>query len=390
MSGPKIALALAAVLLAGCSALPGTGPTTSQIVDNASSAEAPQLSYELVPVSSAAVDLLRHRSDASLAGRFGDSAPTDASVIGTGDVLSVTIYEAGAGGLFTAGAVEAGGASTGARSATIPPQAVSSNGTITVPYAGAITAAGRTPQQVQAAIEAELEGVAIEPQVIVTVTDPVFSTVTVIGEVTGGGRVPLSLRGDRILDAIAQAGGLSAAAYETFVTLSRGNSTARVPMQTIINDPSENVRLRPGDVISVTRDPQTFVALGATGANATLPFDAAELSVNEAIGRVGGLLDLRADPTGVFIFRFESRAILQRLNPESPLLQLPGDRFPVVYQLNLRDPNGLFLAQEFKLADGDLVYVSNATLNELQKFLSLVAAVVQPINTAASLANTLQ
>ncbi|WP_439333767.1 hypothetical protein, partial [Stenotrophomonas maltophilia] len=78
---------------------------------------------------------------------------------------------------------------------------------------------------VQALIEAELAGKAIQPQVLVSVTKPVSQTVTVTGEVTAGARVPLSGKGDRLLDVVASAGGVRAAVSETFVRLSRGTTT---------------------------------------------------------------------------------------------------------------------------------------------------------------------
>ena len=68
--------------------------------------------------------------------------------LGIGDVVSVTIFEAEAGGLFLP-------SEAGARPGnfvTLPDQMVDSDGNITVPYAGTIRAAGRTPLEVQQAI----------------------------------------------------------------------------------------------------------------------------------------------------------------------------------------------------------------------------------------------
>ena len=93
----------------------------------------------------------------------------------------------------------------------------------------------------QALIEAELAGKAIQPQVLVSVTKPVSQTVTVTGEVTAGARVPLSGKGDRLLDVVASAGGVRAAVSETFVRLSRGTTTATVPMATVVSNLCENI-----------------------------------------------------------------------------------------------------------------------------------------------------
>jgi polysaccharide biosynthesis/export protein len=68
--------------------------------------------------------------------------------LGIGDVVNVTIFEAEAGGIFLP-------SEAGARPGnfvTLPDQMVDSDGNITVPYAGTIRAAGRTPLEVQQAI----------------------------------------------------------------------------------------------------------------------------------------------------------------------------------------------------------------------------------------------
>ena len=74
--------------------------------------------------------------------------PPRGITLGIGDIVSVTIFEAEAGGLFLP-------SEAGARPGnfvTLPDQIVDSDGNITVPYAGTIRAAGRTPLEVQQAI----------------------------------------------------------------------------------------------------------------------------------------------------------------------------------------------------------------------------------------------
>ncbi len=133
--------------------------------------------------------------------------------------MTVTIWESGAGALFGgaadpvaaaagsgAGAGAAGlAAQAGARAATLPEQVVARDGTIVIPFAGQVRIAGSTPEQAAARIRGALSGVAMDPQVIVTPTRSVSGSVTVMGEVTGAARVPLSLGGDRLLDVIASA-----------------------------------------------------------------------------------------------------------------------------------------------------------------------------------------
>ncbi len=98
---------------------------------------------------------------------------------------------------------------------------------MTVPYAGRIQVAGRTQQDVEAVIVERLRGKAIEPQALVNVSRNISNPATVTGEVTQGARVPLTLRGDRVMDVIAAAGGFRSPVHETFVSLTRGDRTAR-------------------------------------------------------------------------------------------------------------------------------------------------------------------
>jgi polysaccharide export outer membrane protein len=342
------------------------------------------LQYEFIDLTDATVDALNHRSRESFASRFGDHRASAEPVIGIGDFVSVTIWEASSGGLFS-GAALAERMSAGANSAMIPEQVVGRDGAITVPYAGRVPVAGRTTRAVQAVIEKALEGKAIQPQALVNVTKAVSNSVTVGGEgIAAAQRVPLSVKGDRLLDVIATAGGIRSPANETYVELSRGTTTARVALTRVIANPSENIYLRPGDVLTLVHDPETFIAYGATGYSAELPFNSDNLSLAEALSKSGGLQDLRSDAQGVFVFRWESPMILRELKPDSPLAHERRD-VPVVYRLNMKNPNSLFLEQKFRIANRDLIYVSNAPLVEVEKVINIFTGILAPAGQTASI-----
>ncbi|MGU3541170.1 polysaccharide biosynthesis/export family protein, partial [Methylobacterium sp. A54F] len=366
----------------GCSVLPASGPTARAVEAGAAVAtsEGVLARYEIVDINAATVEALRARPLDSLLASFGDRRPSVEPTIGIGDFVAVSIWEAGSGGLFS-GPLIADRFSAGSKSALIPEQAVGRDGAISVPYAGRIPVAGRRPQDVQALIETELAGKAIQPQVLVSVTKPVSQAVTITGEVANGARLPLSGKGDRILDVIASAGGVRAPVAETFVRLSRGNQTATVPMTTIVSNPRENIFLRPSDVLTLVRDPQTFLAVGALGNATELPFQAEGITLAQALAKARGLSDFQADPGGTFVFRFEPASVVRRLRPGSPLLGTP--LVPVVYRIDMRDPNSLFTSQGFRMRNRDLVYVSNAPFTEVQKILGVVAAVTGPASSAA-------
>jgi polysaccharide biosynthesis/export protein len=373
----RISLAILCGAVAGCGITPASGPSRDEMVQSIASApEEGAAPFAWVEVNNHTLDILTRRAPPSLRGFFGDYRPSASQVIGVGDTLQITVWEAAGGGLFSAG--DAGNnVSPGSRMAPIPEQIVGRDGSVTVPYAGRVQVAGRTQQQVEAAVVERLRGKAIEPQALVNVTRNVTNTVTVTGEVANGARVPLTLRGDRILDVVAQAGGYRSPVHETFISVTRGNRTARAPLQALLASPSENIYVRPGDILTVESRPQTFTVAGATGANAVIPFDARGITLEEAIGKSGGLNDNRADADGLFVMRYEPAALVREFPNVAPsLLQQP--QIPVAYHLNMKDPTALFAARRFAMRDKDIIYVSNAALAEIGKVVQLVQTVAAP------------
>jgi polysaccharide biosynthesis/export protein len=373
-------------LLSACSTLPTSGPDSEAVL--ASAVQDGAVRYEVVEVTPSVTSLLTLRAQPSLSSAFGDYRPPADLRIGVGDVVSITIWEAAAGGLFSAPLV-AERISPGSKSATIPEQVVGRDGALTVPYAGRIRVADQTVAQVQKAIEDALAGMAIKPQVLVQVVRPVSKSVTVTGEVVTGARVPLTMKGDRLLDVIASTGGIRSPVNEMFVQLHREGRTVRVAMARIVKDPRENIYMRPDDVVTLVRDPQKIVAYGATGRNAEIPFDAESMTLAEGLARSGGLLDSRADPAGVFVMRQEDRSVVRSIRPNSPLLVESGS-VPVVYRINLRDPNGFFIAQRFPLFPQDIIYVSNSSGAEFQKAIQFLSMLTAPAATGVAITNVVR
>ena len=384
-----IPLGCAAFVLAACGTLPASGPTVSDVESGVIDDDV--ANYLLVDVDGRSIDQLAANLDPGLYARFGDNAPAPDLRIGVGDAVAVTIYEVGPGGLFSsagAGAgAAAGAAPTGSSQSTLPAQIVSQDGDISVPFAGRVHVAGLTPEAAEASIRGRLQGQAMQPEVILTVANNVSGTVSVMGEVKAGARIILSIRGDRLLDVIAMAGGISIPVHEGTVQLTRAGTTVTVPLRTLLDDPRENIYARPGDVVTVSRETRTFVALGASGQNAEVPFGSAKLSLAQALGKTGGLLDERADPEGVFIYRYEPADVARALDPRSPLPEL-GEMIPVIYRIDLEDPKGYFYAQRFPMRAGDLIYVSNSPSTSVRKVLSLFQTLATPIGTGASITNS--
>jgi polysaccharide biosynthesis/export protein len=256
---------------------------------------------------------------------------------------------------------------------------VNNDGTITVPYVGTLRADGMTLQQMEGAIAERLKGKANQPQVVVRLLRNASSAVTVVGEVGRSALVPLTPRGERLLDALAEAGGVRQPVNKMSVQITRGERVVTLPLETVIQDPRQNIALRPGDVVTALHQPFSLIVLGAAGKNEELNFEGQGITLAQALGRVGGLQDNRADSTGFFIFRLEDPALF---GASAGALPLNADgKVPVVYRVDLQNPGTFFVAQSFPMRNRDVVYVANASAAELQKFLNLLTSVVYPIDS---------
>jgi polysaccharide export outer membrane protein len=319
--------------------------------------------------------------------------PSAGTVIGRGDVLQVSIWEAPPAVLFgtsaTFGASSIGsalGAPFGGSSqqTSIPDMMVDDDGNITVPFAGSVRAAGLTPHQIEREIQGRLAGKAHAPQVLVQITRNATADVTLVGDVGTSTRVPLTPRGERLLDVLAAAGGVKTPIDKTTIQITRGNRVVTMPMAAVVRDPAQNVRLQPEDVVAAISQSFSFTALGETGTSAEIPFESTGITLAQALGRAGGLKSDSADVNGVFIFRLENPAAVP-VAIASTARRTADGRIPVIYVVDLKDPASFFVAQTFPIRDKDVLYVSRTPLSDLQRFVTIAASMVFPFVTLGQL-----
>jgi polysaccharide biosynthesis/export protein len=244
---------------------------------------------------------------------------------------------------------------------------------------------GRTPSQVQQQIVDAIKNRAIEPQAVVSLIDQRTSLISVLGEVNNPNRFPANYAGEHILDSITRAGGPRTPGHETWVMLQREGRRATAPFGALVYEPSNNIWTHPGDTIYLYREPQTFVAFGAVSANTisggvqgVVTFDAWRISLAEGIGKAGGLSDVLAEPSAVFLYRGEIREVAERLGIDCA--RFPGPIIPVIYNLNLRNPDGFMLATKFQMRNKDVLYIANATSVEISKALTYFRLTVATVN----------
>jgi len=379
-SRKSLVIAGVSVVLSGCATYPGwissTGPSRGQVQDAQDTRRLDGI--QLVEVSDAVTrKLLASKRQHLFSEIFGEDAHPGYA-IGAGDVIEISVWEAPPAMLFGGVVVDSRMGLSATHVTTFPEQMVSSEGTINMPFAGRVPVSGHSPQWIEDEIAQRLKNKANQPQVLVRVIRNATSTVTVIGEVATSARMPLTARGERLLDALAASGGVRQPVNKMTMQLTRGNQVQALPLEALIRDPKQNIMLQPGDVITALFQPLSFTVLGATGKNEEVNFETQGISLAQALARAGGLNDMSADARGVFIFRFEEASALDW---PSPPVATPEGKVPVIYQLDLKDPSAFFVAQSFPVQNKDVLYVSNAPAAELQKFLNIVTSVVYPAVT---------
>lgn len=369
-------LALPAAV-AGCG-LPAAAPTALEL---AASTDAADFKYSIVNLDTHVVAELNHFQP-TFGPNFRTTHYVASNALRPGDVIAITVYETGGNALFPPPAVVPGAAasttplgqvSTGA--SNIPPQVIEADGTVFVPFVGRVKVSGLTPGQAGARIQSDLQGKSVSPQVMVSLTNNIGNAATVTGEVNASRPVPLSSRGERLLDVIAAAGGAKFPAYETYVQVVRNKQVGKVLLQTVINNPSENIIVRPEDQVYLTHDPRRYSVMGATQRVSTYPFMSEKVTLAEAVAQAGGPIDLTGDPGGVYLFRFEPWFIAKDVLDTQYVASFgstPPEFVPVLYRLNLRGAEGYFLAQSFQMRDKDVILIANAETTQLQKALVVI------------------
>jgi polysaccharide biosynthesis/export protein len=356
--------------------------------------------YGRVTLSPQVVQILEEWGPRSLSATFGDRRPPPEIKFGIGDIVSVTVFEAAAGGLFIP-------AEAGVRPGnfvTLPNQPIDNRGNLTVPYAGLVPAAGKTPEEVSKEVVNRIKDRAIEPQVEVALVTQNTSLITVIGEVNSSttasptGRVVAQPAGERILDVITRAGGLRDQGQDTWVVIDRHGRRAAVPFGSLIYEPGNNIWAWPGDTIYLYKEPQTFLAFGATGIQGQFAFSAGitgtgassawRMTLAEGVAAAGGLLDIQADPGSVFLYRREPRELAEKLGVDCT--KIDGPTVPVVYSTSFADPAGYFLATRMQMHNKDVIFVANAQSVDITKFANFLNTLISVPNNAVSLANNVQ
>ena len=361
------AIALLAVV-AACSMLPAVGPSKRQIYEGSVQRNGNAFVVDVNDhVTRAAGSHQSLRFDPA----FQNAGVLGSDTISAGDTLGLTIYENVDDGLLAA---------SGSNVATLEEVQVDGAGFIFVPYAGRVRAAGNTPEAIRRIITNKLEEQTPDPQVQVRRLAGDGSTVTLLGKVGAQGVYPIERPTRKLTAMLASAGGGSIELDVAEITIVRGNYRGKIWMQDLYDNARNDIALRDGDRILVEADNRSFTALGATGTQTQVTFEERTITAIEALAQVGGLAAMGADPTGIFVFRDEPEYIARKVLHRDDLHGVQR----LIYVLNLTRPNGMFMARDFVIRDGDTFYVTEALYTQFAKVLT---ALTTTAGTANSLVN---
>jgi polysaccharide export outer membrane protein len=362
--------------LAGCATLPSSGPTGSQI------AKSVVVSKDGPPIQIVQIDSIENvpnsASDALRSVPLQEIPPPPTDMIGSGDVLDISIYEAGVT-LFSGGGAEAMNqiaANPGVQVQKLPPSRVDDNGNITIPYAGKLHAAGRTVGEVEAMVRSSLRRMSQNPQVLITLSETITNSIIIGGEVVKPGRLVLRTNRETLSDAIALAGGYRGNARDLILRVIRGTASVDVRLADLVDNPTLDMRAYPGDRLTLVSSPRTFTVLGASGRVEQLPFNRSSISLAEAVATAGGTNPNLGDPAAIFLFRYKRDE--------------KGIEVPVVYHLNMMKGGSYLFSQRFAMQDKDVLYFGNAAANQPTKAIQLVSQLFSPILTVTSAVQTVQ
>lgn len=379
------AMFVATMMMSACSVIPGLNVSETgglpagdkSVVEQGGATEyrvqsgGQQVSYRLIEVSGASLPSIRAATDAivpPLPTGFGSVTPAmvpSEYVIGPGDVIHVTVWDHPE---LTIPTGQFSGDLNGAG------RLVSSGGMMFYPYVGEFKAAGMTIVELRNFLGNSLARFITKPQVDARVVAFRSQRIQVTGEVAQPGLITLDDTPKGALEAINERGGLSPTASRRRVLLTRNGVSYPIDLSSLLSGERAtfNPQLRAGDIVHVPDQSNDLVfVLGEVEQQQQVVLQQGKTTLTEALTRSGGLDKLRADDSGVLVFR---RPFADGVPP-------------TIYSLELDNPLGLLLAGEFVLQPRDVVYVKatafskyNSVINQLLPTISAVFQLDRLVN----------
>jgi polysaccharide export outer membrane protein len=353
-----IAVALAFTALSACS-LPRGAALQSEVIKEKGSETA---TFQVVDVTRENVPMLATWPKTGWSGHYhwpNTSEGANASVIRTGDRLNITIWDSQENSLLT---------NPGQRFTQLQGVEVDVKGRVFLPYVNGVSVRGLTPMEARSRIQAQMEPIVPSAQVQLSLEQGRDNSVDAVGGVAKPGSFPMPSRNYKVLNLIADAGGIPSSLRNPRVRLLRASKTYEISAAELFANGSKNALLHPRDTIIVEEDNRHFIALGASGTEDLIHFPQDDLSALEAISLMGGINDDRADPKGILVLREYSADQLVAA-ASGPNLQ------QVLFVLDLTTADGLFAARKFAINPNDTVLATESPVTAANTVFRLIGSV---------------
>ena len=344
-------LLIGLLVLGGCSLVPGTHISTSNLDDYS---DDQNLGVDLVPITSALVSEMKASSglvDSQFDANLQQQIKQYAYQVGVGDVLNITVWD------HPELTIPAGQF----RSAGETGNVVHPDGTIFYPYVGKVPVEGKHVTQIRDLVTQKLGKYIEAPQIDVSVAAYRSQKVFVSGAVMQPANLPITNVPLTLLDALNACGGMSPDAdWRSVVLTTKTNNGADKEVLDLYalyqqGDMSQNRLLGPNDIVHVPRnDGLKVFVMGDVVKADTQRIDRSGLTLAEALNNSGGINQASASAKGIFVLRASEAE----------------DKLVDVYQLDASVGSLLVLSTQFELQPLDIVYVTSAPMARWNKVIS--------------------